>query len=394
MDSVGCYFIDQLQLSLWVRTKDGCRFLLKDRERDTFIKLYALWDDEREWQHQEVADTLHLTRKRIRQMEMKAFKKLAYRKKQSDTPPGRLYTLLTSNNPQATADKTSLACHLHNFHEAHLPEWSKARFFRFTEYFLGVNKLENALKKAQRSPRPVREPEDKLKALYDKIIWPPEIMYRPVSDQPTFSPQRGLLPERESDLSITGEYFSPKLQRQVFYESALERSFFKALERPEVHSYCEQPFTLSIDIGGKKHFYTPDVWIHLKDGRCIVVEIKPLDLMVDTEVQWKFQCLYEYCRERGWGVLLTNGRHDLSYLSTYPPNIAFEQALLQELSEKRRLTIGRIHALKKEYGANSLHLAGCILRHNLSYRAFPTLLWRTKKGGICQVLREKIERGL
>ena len=82
MDSVGCYFIDQLQLSLWVRTKDGCRFLLKDRERDTFIKLYALWDDEREWQHQEVADTLHLTRERIRQMEMKAFKKLAYRKKQ------------------------------------------------------------------------------------------------------------------------------------------------------------------------------------------------------------------------------------------------------------------------------------------------------------------------
>ena len=72
MDSVGCYFIDQLQLSLWVRTKDGCRFLLKDRERDTFIKLYALWDDEREWQHQEVADTLHLTRERIRQMEMKA----------------------------------------------------------------------------------------------------------------------------------------------------------------------------------------------------------------------------------------------------------------------------------------------------------------------------------
>ena len=92
MDSVGCYFIDQLQLSLWVRTKDGCRFLLKDRERDTFIKLYALWDDEREWQHQEVADTLHLTRERIRQLEMKVFKKLAYRKKQSDTPPGRLYT--------------------------------------------------------------------------------------------------------------------------------------------------------------------------------------------------------------------------------------------------------------------------------------------------------------
>lgn len=63
-------------------------------------------------------------------------------------------------------------------------------------------------------------------------------------------------------------------------------------------------------------------------------------------------------------------------------------------THQRRLPIGCIHALKKEHGANSLHLADCILRHNLSYRAFPTLLWRTKKGGICQVLREKIEQGL
>lgn len=389
MDAVGCYFIDQLQLSLWTRTKDGCRFLLQERERDIFLKLYALWDDEREWQHHEIAAALHLSRERIRQLEMKAIRKLSYRKKQSHTPAGRLSALLTDNKPQA--DKASLARHLHNFHETHLPEWSHERFIRFAEYFLGVDKLANALKKAPQASKPLHEPENKLDKLYDKIIWPPEVICQPASCLPAYSPQRGIRPERENGISNPGEYFSRRLQRKVFYESTLEKSFFKALERPsEVHSYCEQPFTLSMEVGGKTHFYTPDLWIHLKDGRCIVVEIKPLDLMVDTEVQRKFQCLYEYCCERGWGVLLTDGRHDLSYLSTYPPNMAFEQALLQELSEKRRLTIGRIHALKKEHGANSLHLAGCILRHNLSYRAFPTLLWQTKRGGICQVLREKI----
>ena len=52
---MGCYFLNQLQLGLWLLTKDGSRFLLKDRERDIFLKLYALLDD-RLWLHQEVAE--------------------------------------------------------------------------------------------------------------------------------------------------------------------------------------------------------------------------------------------------------------------------------------------------------------------------------------------------
>ncbi len=391
MTPIGSYFIDQLQLSLWARTKGGCRFLLKERERDTFLKLYALWDDEREWHHQEIADFLQFTRERIRQLEMKAFKKLSYRKKQNSTPPGRLYTLLTGNNPQATTDKAALASYLNNFHKTHLPEWSRARFFRFAENFLEVDKLTNALKKAPKSPRPLREPEDRMEKIYNKIIWPSEVIYQPESCLPAFSPQRGIRPERENGISKAGEYFSCLLQRNVFYESTLERAFFKALERSDkVHSYCEQPFTLSREVYWKTYSYTPDVWVHLKDGRCMVVEIKPLDLMVDTEVQRKFQYLYEYCCQQGWGVLLTDGLHDLSYLSTYPSNPAFEQELLQELSEKRRLTIGHISALRKKHGATPLHLAACILRHNLSYRAYPTLLWRSKKGSICPALRGKI----
>ena len=390
MSPAGCYFLDQLQLSLWMRSKNGSSYLLKDREREVFLKLYALWDS-REWQHEEVADDLCLSRERIRQLEMKVFKKLGYRKKQASAPAGRLYALLTGNRPQAGTDKESLALHLHDFHATHLPEWDKARFFRFAEHFLKVNKLADILKKTQKDRQAVRKPKDKLEHIYGQIIWPQTVIYHPEPGLHSFSPQRTIQPEQDNGISVTGEYFSAKLQRMVFYESALEKTFFKAVEQsPNVPAYCEQPFTLSMEFNGKTFSYTPDILLQLKDGRRVVIEIKPLAHMVDTEVQRKFQHLSDYCREQGWGCLLTDGKHDLPYLSLYPSNPAFEQALLQALAANRRLTNGYIRSLQKEHGANSLHLARCILRHDLSYRTYPTLLWSTKGGGICQVLKKQI----
>ena len=145
MDVVGCYFLDQLQRGLWLRTKDGSHFLLKDRERDVFLKLYALLDD-RFWTHQEVAMYWQVSRERIRQLEVKAFRKLSYRKRQTDSPMGRVYAVLTNNHSLPLDDKERLACHFHYFREMHLPEWDEARFFRFVELFLGISELSDTWK--------------------------------------------------------------------------------------------------------------------------------------------------------------------------------------------------------------------------------------------------------
>lgn len=391
MDAVGCYFLNQLQRCLWVRTKDDSRFLLKDKERDIFQKLYVFQDD-RLWMHQEVAEHWRLSRERIRQLEVKAFRKLSYRKKQQGSPVGRLYALLTDNHSLPLDDKERLACHFHNFREVHLPEWDEARLFRFVELFLGVSELADAWKAVRKKARSVHvRKKDKLEELLEKIIWPGDMVSYPVDFLQSFSPRRGQHSVNSKERSKTGERFSDKLSRMLFYESELENHFYCMLDQSRhVHTYCEQPFQLSVNLGKRAVTYTPDVLSQLEDGRCVVVEIKPLTNMVDMDVQRKFQTLAEYCHKRGWGVLLTDGREDITGLYRFPLNKDFEEALLQRLSAKRRLMRGDIRLLKEEYGTNEWQLARCILHHKLSYKVFPTLLWRAKEGSVCAILRDRL----
>lgn len=390
MDAIGCYFLHTLELSLWMRNKDGSRCLLKDKEREAFARIYGIWD-ERQWQHQEVAAHLCLSRERVRQLELKVFRKLSSRRKQSHTPAGRLYTLLTGGTNLSATDTLHMAQHFHDFHAWHLPEWNRARFFRFAELFLSLEGLADASKKILQKVPSKQTNTDSLAHLASKIIWPAETKTFPHNYLQRFAPQRGIQNKQDEDIFIHGEFYSGKLQRNVFYESGLERKFFARLERSEqVQAYCEQPFTLMVDFGGKPCPYTPDVLLQLKDGRCIVVEIKPLANMAITEVQYKFQQLYTYCHTQGWGVLLSDGHKDISYLCHYQSNPAFEQAILRKLDEKRRLTISDIRLLKNIFGGTALQLARCILRHNLSYREFPTLLWRVKGGGVCEALKNRL----
>lgn len=395
MDVVGCYFLDQLQRGLWLRTKDGSHFLLKDRERDVFLKLYALLDD-RFWPHQEVVMYWQVSRERIRQLEVKAFRKLSYRKRQTDSPMGRVYAVLTNNHSLPLDDKERLACHFHYFREMHLPEWDEARFFRFVELFLGISELSDTWKFVKKKVKKeevafIHIRKDKLEELFEKIIWPEEMVAYPADYLQSFSPQRGKHSTNSKERSTTGERFSAKLGRMLFYESVLENRFFRMLDLSHhVYTYCEQPFRLSVNLGKRTVTYTPDVLVQLKDGRCVVVEIKPLTNMVETEVQRKFQILAAHCRELGWGVLLSDGRGDITSLYRFPLNEDFEQALLQRLSVKRRLMRGDLRLLKEEFGANEWQLARCIFRHDLSYRVFPTLLWRTKEGSICPLLKDRM----
>lgn len=373
-----------------MRNKDGSRFLLKDKEREAFVRLYGM-HDERLWQHQEVAEYLCLSRERVRQLELKVFRKLSYRKKQPHTPAGRLHALLTGGMTPSATDAGPIARHLHDFHASHLPEWDRERFFRFAELFLGMKGLAGALKKANRKASAERPVKDALAGLYDKIDWPAETDVFPHGYLHTFAPHRGLWNKQEEDAFKHGEFYSRKLQRNVFYESGLEKDFFGLLERSrQVCDYCEQPFTLTLDTDGVSFPYTPDVLIQLEDGRCLVVEVKPLIHMPVTEVLHKFGQLHAYCHAHGWGVLLCDGHKDISYLYHYPSNPAFEQALLHRLREKRRLTIGDIRKLKETCGGNALHLARCILHHGLSYREYPTLLWHVEGENVCETLMEQL----
>ena len=144
------------------------------------------------------------------------------------------------------------------------------------------------------------------------------------------------------------------MNRNVFYESKLEKHFFKRLEQSDVvRAYCEQPFKVPYEHHGS-HYYVPDVLVCLTDGQCFVTEIKPLLMMVSKEVMTKYQALHDFCNQRGWGTLLSDGVHDIFDLFHFTPNLSLERAILRELSLNRTLMKKDLDRLKETHQGNSI----------------------------------------
>ena len=108
--------------------------------------------------------------------------------------------------------------------------------------------------------------------------------------------------------------------------------------------------------------------------------------MANQSVQKKFKALLEFCEETGLGATLTDGRTDINHIFETIPNLAFEESILQSLKEFKKLTYGKVNELKNKYQVTTIHLLQCIIKNNLSYNSMPTLIWKTKKPIICDLL--------
>ena len=89
--------------------------------------------------------------------------------------------------------------------------------------------------------------------------------------------------------------------------------------------------------------------------------------MVSKEVMTKYQALHDFCNQRGWGTLLSDGVHDIFDLFHFTPNLSLERAILRELSLNRTLMKKDLDRLKETHQGNSIQVAQCILRYKLSY---------------------------
>ena len=98
--------------------------------------------------------------------------------------------------------------------------------------------------------------------------------------------------------SVTGTFASLKNNRNIFYESLLERDFFLTLEFDKtVKSYEEQPLQIQYDRYGKKTNYTPDCLVHYNNGNIsCIVEVKFSDEVKEKKVffKHKFDQVEEY----------------------------------------------------------------------------------------------------
>lgn len=68
------------------------------------------------------------------------------------------------------------------------------------------------------------------------------------------------------------------------------------------------------------------------------------------------------------------------------PYFKSERFSLHSQHEFKKLTYGRVNELKNKYQVTTIHLLQCIIKNNLSYNSMPTLIWKTKKPIICDLL--------
>ncbi len=143
--------------------------------------------------------------------------------------------------------------------------------------------------------------------------------------------------------SVTGTFASLKNNRNVFYESLLERDFFLTLEFDKtVESYEEQPLQIQYDRYGKKTNYTPDCLVHYNNGDIpCIVEVKFSDEVKEKKVffKYKFEQVEEYLANNDMNFkLFTELDIDEIYLENikfiYNYSVIRNKSKIEELKKK------------------------------------------------------------
>jgi hypothetical protein len=108
-------------------------------------------------------------------------------------------------------------------------------------------------------------------------------------------------PERNRDFN------SSRLGRTILCESGTEARVYRWLERSEeVQWYQEQPASVSYELEGVVRDYYPDVAVLDKDGRAVVVEVKPIYGMYRYKTLAKAVAALNHYGTRGIGYLLVD----------------------------------------------------------------------------------------
>jgi hypothetical protein len=100
---------------------------------------------------------------------------------------------------------------------------------------------------------------------------------------------------KKSYISCVGYFKSYKNNKQLAFESILERDFFTILEFDNtVISYEEQPLKIKYMLKAKNNRYTPDVLVTYTNGSKKIFEVKyQSDIDSDPELEHKISVLKE-----------------------------------------------------------------------------------------------------
>jgi len=188
---------------------------------------------------------------------------------------------------------------------------------------------------------------------------------------------------KEQSRYNSGTYYSEKCKREIQYESGLELYFIKQLEQSgKVLFYWEQPVQVQYTRGKIRDNYTPDFAIYLNTGEIIIVEIKDLPGMLDNRVQMKMEGLIRFCRKKGFGILLTNGKDTIDKIRSFKTNKELEKEILSAVSDNRVLRKNESRKIIKKHNATQNELFKVIFKNNLKYKSRSAKIEKENKNKI------------
>lgn len=169
----------------------------------------------------------------------------------------------------------------------------------------------------------------------------------------------------------SGVYYSEKSGRWIQYESGKERDFILQMEQMRnVLFYFEQPVQIAYRRGRRRQTYTPDFGLYLDTGEFVLVEIKDLTNMLDDRVQAKVEALMRFCSQKGFGLLLTDGKDTFDKLLKTRMNRRLERAVLKAV-ENGSIRKEQCGDIMKRCRATHAELRKVIVKHNLRFKPFP-----------------------
>lgn len=234
-----------------------------------------------------------------------------------------------------------------------------------------LRELEKQRKAALRSETQRRPSEEAIARLLEMTAWPAKTSHLP--SIPYTRRQREVSFE---GLGHVGSFVSEKMAREVVFESNLEASFLRALEKcPLVAAYQEQPISVPYEYDGQSRRYFPDIFVLLHDGRGLVVEIKPrLQFGLRANLA-KWSALRGFVRKRGYGLLITDGRIALQVVQRHSVPAAYRTAVQQTLAAGS-ISWPKYRQLRDEYRPSHIDFAALVLQDRLVWTLLPFCLRR------------------
>ena len=102
-------------------------------------------------------------------------------------------------------------------------------------------------------------------------------------------------------------YVSPLLGRTVVCESQHERTFFQKFESSGLaSSFVEQPIGIRYLYEGRQRVYWPDAVVLLRDGRELLIEVKPRALFGKPKDMAKWRAAALWCRRNSVGFAVVD----------------------------------------------------------------------------------------